>query len=44
MHLQIVTPVDGHYEKITNTVALHAVKAGCGIQHQYFEFMFIALH
>jgi hypothetical protein len=31
-------------EKIADTVALHAVKAGGGIQYQYFEFVFIALH
>jgi hypothetical protein len=31
-------------EKIADTVALHAVKAGGGIQHQYFEFMFVVQH
>ena len=31
-------------EKIADTVAMHAIKAGGGIQHQNFEFMLIILH
>lgn len=31
-------------EKIADTVALHAIKAGGGIQHQCFEFMVADLH
>lgn len=31
-------------EKIAETVALHAVKTGGGIQHQLFEFMFVIEH
>jgi hypothetical protein len=31
-------------EKIADTVALHAIKAGGGIQHQYFKFVFVFRH